>query len=319
MPYTLAAQTRQRQAEAIRRSDRVADQAERAVHAWWRELLALLRSAPQLGLFRLHQAALAHYRRLPVVTGAALRDGLTGLYVWGAESARRGVLRAVPRKTLQAVAVRRIRSGRVHRVTESVGNVALLEREPPFPNPLDFLFSNPLADFLHDPDSIPDDLLAKLLLPTPVRYIIQGRVDRLIAPFLAAPRPDLVPPGLFASELVNSYSQGKTLQEIAKELLPIADGVRTSARRVARTWGTAIAQDSQMEVHESLGSELVIGYTLYSVLGANSRQWHKDRHLTTYYRNPGPGQKGFHQMPNPPREPADASERPAGTPWISWN
>src|SRR5262249_16989651 len=35
--------------------------------------------------------------------------------------------------------------------------------------------------------------------------------------------------------------------------------------------------------------------------------------------NPKSGQKGFAQMPHPPEEAADASERPPGTPRTAWN
>lgn len=310
MPYTLAAQTRQRQVEAIRRSDRVAGQAERAVHEWWRDLLALLHAGPQLGLTRLHALALVHFRRLPSVTRTALRDGLMGLYVWGAESARRGVLRAVPKETLRRMVAERVRTPDLAR-----SRFRLTEDRAP-PSPLDYLFA--VGRFPALPEDVPDDLLLSLVLPTPPVAVIRQRVERLIAPFLAAPRPDLAPPEMLANVLVREYSQGKTQQEIAKALLPHADGVRSSARRVARTWGIYVAGESQREAHESLG-DLVIGYEVRASPGPYSRPWHQERSGTIYYKQPKQGQKGLAQMPRPPLEAEDPGERPAGTPRVAWN
>lgn len=306
MPTRLPSLAAQRQREAVRRADAVADAAERAVHRWWRELLALLRRGPQLGVGRLHLLALQHFRRLPLVARGALRAGLTELYGWSLKSARQGVLRELPRRLLPVLAARGIRQGR-----------RLTEDRAPLPNLLDYLFSLvPGPGIL---DAIPDDLLLQLILPTPPEHVIRRRVEELIAPFLATPRADLVPPEGLANILIQGYSQGKNQQEIAKDLLPHVDGVRASARRVARTWGIHVAQESQFEAHESLGADLVIGYEIHATPGPYSRPWHQERDGTIYYREPQAGQKGFAQLPRPPREAPDPAERPPGTPAIAWN
>ena len=170
---------------------------------------------------------------------------------------------------------------------------------------------------LPDPSRLPEDLLRQLILPSPPETVIRRRVDELIAPFLAAPRPDLVSPERLADILIRGYAEGKTQQQIAKDLLPHVDGVKASARRVARTWGIHVAGESQMQAHEALG-DLVIGYTIHATPGPYSRWWHQDRDGTTYYKQPGPGQKGMAQMPRPPREAPDPSERPLGAPAIAW-
>lgn len=312
--------------EAVRRAEAVADGVEKAIHRWWRELLALARRAPQLGLGRLHHAALAHCRLLPVVTRQALVTGLTGVWRWGAERAGRrvpvSVLRRVYARQAGRVSPGGLRVSPLLAGGVSVGGRAgtkpFLEDLDPF-DPLDYLFGSGGLDRLSAlPENPPDELLRRLVLPVPPEHVIRRRVERLIQPFVAAPRPDLVSPERMASTLVQSYSQGKSLDEIAEDLLPVADNVRSSARRVARTWGVHVANESQFQAHEQLGDE-VVGYRLKSARIETTRWWHRDRHDTVYYRNPPPGEKSFYQMPRPPMEPADPSERPAGTSWLAWH
>lgn len=332
---------RARQREALHRSERVADRVERAIHVWWRQLVDLLRSAPQLGVGRLYAAVRAHYQRLPGLVRSALRDGLTELWRWGAASARAAVPVNVLRRAYD-VTRRRIPGARqsglgmlgtfestrqnprlrvVERLTPALGQSGVLEltEDRSRSDPRDFLFGSGGLTFPSLPDNPSDSLLRKLVLPVPPEHVIRQRVDRLIAPFLASPRPDLVDSTKYAAQLVQSYSQGKSLDEIAEDLLPVAEHVRASARRVARTWGMEVANQSQWEAHEQLGPDVVMGYRLKSALTAETRDWHRDRHDTVYYRVPPPGEKGFSQMPRPPREPADPNERPANAPWIAWN
>ena len=342
-----------RQREAVRRADAVANRAERAVQTWWRDLIAILRAAPQYGPGWLYRAATAHYQRLPVLTRTAIADGLVGVWQWGDETARRGIPKTV---------LRRVASGRLdrnqsslaadfaakqggafpqvasphhgtnvlgslsrHRVLDGVlteGTDDLPRRNAPRRAPArDPLFVDiiPVGILPDTPASkIPDDLLARVVLHRPSEALIRRRVDQLIAPFLATPRPDLVDPRLHANQLVASYLQGKGIDEIARDLLPVAEGVKASARRVARTWSMHVANQSQWEAHERL-SEVVIGYQIHATPSPDSREWHSDRDGTEYFRNPGPGQKGFDQLPHPPQEAADPRERPLGTPFLAWN
>ena len=302
-----------RQREAVRRADAVANRAERAVQAWWRDLIAILRAAPQYGPGWLYRAATAHYQRLPVLTRTAIADGLVGVWQWGDETARRGIPKTVLRRAVAAnptLVTMEAKEGPPRRNAP---------RRAPARGPL-FVDIIPVGILPDTPASkIPDDLLARVVLHRPSEALIRRRVDQLIAPFLASPRPDLVDPRLHAAQMVQSYTQGKGIDEIARDLLPVAEGVKASARRVARTWGVAVANESQMAAHEQLGPDVVIGYEVRSALTADSREWHKDRHKQQYFRDPGPGQKSFYQLPHPPWEPDDPGERPLGTPQLSWN
>ena len=309
----MATTTNTRQRESVRRADAVANAAERAVHIWWRELIRLLRRAPELGLARFHQAVYLHFQWLPVTTRRAISDGLVKVWEWGDETARRGIPKTVLRRAVAA---------NPRLLQEAKGDPPRRNAPRRVPSRTGPIFADiiPVGILPDAPTvAIPDDLLARVVLRRPTEASIRRRVDNLIAPFLASPRPDLVDPRLHAAQLVQSYAQGKSVDEIAKDLLPIADGVRASARRVARTWGVAVANESQMAAHEQLGPDVVMGYEVRSALTADSREWHKDRHRQQYFRDPGPGQKSFYQLPHPPWEPDDPGERPLGTPQLSWN
>ena len=317
--------------QTIRRADQAADEAEAAVHRWWADLLAILRAGPNLGVTRLHQMALAHFRRLKDVTARGLRDALEPTLRYGYQSAVAGLRRRLPTAYLRRAAIRRgFRSRGLRESVQPVleeplrsrGGLATFSMTPRGLNITTARLTQDALDELEDDDDLDADEIRQafldLLFPPPPEEWVRQHTNRLIAPFLAAPRPDLKPPELLANVLISHYSQGATQQEIAKALLPEVDGVRASARRVARTWGIALANDGNMAAHEQLG-DMVIGYELFSARRVSSRPWHVERHGTVYKRNPGPGEKGFFQMPHPPREPDDINERPLGTPALAWS
>ena len=128
----------------------------------------------------------------------------------------------------------------------------------------------------------------------------------------------LADPQQLASKIIRSTYQGKTRAEIAGELVPMLRGVRSSARRLARTEGARISNDANMQTFEGLG-DLVIGYQIHAVVDHRSRPWHAQRNGRIYYKHPAPGQDGLQQMPRPPHEPADPRERPTGEPDIAPN
>jgi len=125
-------------------------------------------------------------------------------------------------------------------------------------------------------------------------------------------------PDHLATIITSGLVLGKTHQEIARDLRPAVQGVIVSARRIARTECLRVANKVQFDAHKQLG-DLVIGYRVLATLDQHTRPWHASRSGTVYYINPGPGQKGLAQMPHPPDEADDPSERPAGTPHTAWN
>lgn len=168
------------------------------------------------------------------------------------------------------------------------------------------------------------EALANLLFPP----ASQEQIDRIIfAPYAGRTWLDqwrdatrlTDQPGELAKIVSQGMAQGKGAREIAKELVPLVDGVRNSARRIARTATIQVAHEIQHETFEGLGKDLVTGYQVRATLDEHTRPWHRSRSGTIYYRSPGPGQKGFYQMPHPPLEAADPGERPAGAPQTAWN
>ena len=213
---------------------------------------------------------------------------------------------------LQAAAYQKERRG-VRPVYESR---QLFEAEPEF-DYLDLLFPWRGTDWSSG-ERIPENEWLSLLFPPPSPELVNatvfssGWVERLAA------GSKLGDPAQMAATVATGMMLGHSQQDIARAPLPLVDGVRTSARRVARTEGLRICQAQQMHAAAELG-DLVIGYRLIAVLDTRSRSWHAHRNGRVYYIHPEPGQSGLYKMPNPPDEPQDPAERPAGTPQTAPN
>lgn len=156
-----------------------------------------------------------------------------------------------------------------------------------------------------------DDLLP-FLFPAPT----ESDVSRVLAPLLDPARwaggiGDRVRLSALdvAKQIAFGLSAGQTVGELKKLLTPYFEGSRTRAMRSARTFGLVAVQSMTREAHEQLG-DLVVGYQVHATLDGATRPEHRARDGTTYWKEPGPGQKGLAEMPNPPRE-ADGS--------IAWN
>jgi len=128
----------------------------------------------------------------------------------------------------------------------------------------------------------------------------------------------LAKPDAWPQFLAAGIAAGQTPRETARAILPLVQGYKASATRIARTYGMQVAHHSAMVAHEQLG-DLIIGYQVHSAHSPNSRSWHVSRDGTVYYLHPAPGQKGMSQCPHPPLEADDPAERPPGTPHTAWN
>lgn len=116
-------------------------------------------------------------------------------------------------------------------------------------------------------------------------------------------------PQQLAHVVGQGVAQGKTVQEIAKALLPVVDGVRSTARRIARTESLRVIQEASFQSWQGM-KELIVGYQIKAVLDQVTRPDHAKRNGTIYYTDPKNGQKGMSECPHPPLE-ADGS--------IAWN
>ncbi len=115
----------------------------------------------------------------------------------------------------------------------------------------------------------------------------------------------LAQPQTIAQIVANGVSQGMNHKEIAKIIRPAVQGVKTTANRLARTYGIYVRHEMQMKTWEQLG-DLSVGYQVHGMMDQNIRPAHALRNGTTYYKNPAAGQKGLNEMPHPPLE-ADGS------------
>jgi len=341
----LASLGRDRQVDASLRADATVEAVDRGIRRLWRDVLALLKRRPHYVLA--HREALALFQRLPVVSRHALAGALAGVYVWGRRSARGNLVRTLPLEHLRAAATRRthglrealaIRGGisgatdLQRRYACRSGRDGLLDRaellleagvvglSPGAAGLNSYDYAGSLRGDNRDElsDAEQRRRFTDLLFPAPEQSDVARRMEKLVGHLRMQGRADLVPPDRLAGVVAAGMAAGKDPKQIAKDLLPLVDDVRASAARVARTWSIHVAHEAQMEQHEALG-DLVVGYQIHSALTQHTRSWHAHRHGTAYYRDPARGQKGFAQMPRPPLEAEDPSERPAGAPRVAWN
>lgn len=160
--------------------------------------------------------------------------------------------------------------------------------------------------------------VSDLIIPTPdaqdiMQIILGGDWQARIAA-----QTRLAPPDLLAALIANGFASGQAPAEIARTVRPHLQGVQTSARRVARTESVRVSHEIQMDAWDNLG-DMVVGFEVHSAHFPTSRWWHIQRDGTQYFKNPTGNQKGLRQMPRPPMEADDPSERPAGTPHVAHN
>lgn len=116
----------------------------------------------------------------------------------------------------------------------------------------------------------------------------------------------LAAPDVLASRIAGLVQQGQTVQQIARAIRPVVQGVQVSARRVARTAGLWIAHEAERDVYRGLENDLIIGYQVNAVLDQATRPEHRKRDGQRFYFRPQAGQRPMNECPHPPRE-ADGS------------
>lgn len=277
----LQASLARRQAEAHTRANATAESVDRVLVAAWQELWRIKKRYDHWPA--MYFAACDTWQqallRLPSRTGWHLER----LARWGYQRTARTLVRHVPKHKLRRVIPQLVegRQGCLLQEDDSTGFLDLL-----FP-PLD------------------QDLIQRIVYGTNWQQTLASLTR-------------LAPPEQIASILASGLAQDKSQQQIAQDLLPLVNNVRVSAQRTARTAALRVAHASQMACYEQLG-DLVVGYQVHSAFKFNSRDWHKARSGTIYWKDPKPGEKGMYQCPQPPDEAPDPRERPPGAPAIAFN
>lgn len=275
----LAARAHSRQLELIRRTDRILRQIDRLARAFVRELV----QAVKRGMH--HQGILQRLRAVSFVLRRFVAMKLYELAARSARSARAALVAELPRP-------RRRR---------------LKEADEPEDWWADLLAPFRTGELLAA-DATDGDILSVLFAPPSVQrtqeiVYASGWQERLRS------GTGLASPEALAARISTGMMLGYDIAQITREILPVVQGVASSARRIARTESMRVAAQVQMDMHRGLG-DLVVGYQIHATLDERTRPEHRARDGTIYYANPGPDQLGYDQMPHPPQE-ADGS--------LAWN
>lgn len=307
-----------RQVELLGHADAVTEAVDVLIGRAWRKLLAALRKDETGGNYSnshsIPPQALATLEELPGLLRQQLGSYLTQLAGWAHETAADALTATVPVAYLRAAAGVPLTEARQLRED-------LPADQPPgaielgYGSDRDFEFADLLAPLRSGelPDSEARTLFGALLFPAPpadrVARIVYGDSvsgswqDRL------AKVTRLASPELLAPLIANSFAAGESHRDLAKALLPVIGGIKSDARRIARTEAMRVAHAVQAQAQAPL-DDLTIGYQVHATLDQNTRPEHRHRNGTIYYREPAGGQLGLDRMPHPPLE-ADGS--------VAWN
>lgn len=306
----LAARTGTRQLEVLARADAAADAVDRAIAAEWAALFRDLRGAASPGERRF--IASMRLRKLLHAAHETLRDKLTGLVAFGHRTAAEVLVQTVPVEGLRYAAGARAGlvlaeaapgqlPGFIQLSTAQPGRLATRDRSTPLREPARRKLSD--AELRRRFDALLFEPPTAQQVQAILRQPVAGRSweqDLTRASSLAGFDPERM-----ATALAFGFAAGKNPRELAKDLLPAVQGVKSSARRIGRTYGMQVAHHAQMQAHAELG-DLVDGYQIHALLDQWTRPAHRARNGTIYWRRPQPGQLGLDQMPHPPLE-ADGS------------
>lgn len=298
----LAAHANARQVQASILADRAAAVVDRAAGTIWGSLLRALRKRP----FNAYAVTAHHIRELVPTLARSIDAHLNRLAIWGHRQTVAAMRDTLPMRYLRAgTAAHLFEEDRVvlpdpqrqpGSVTLALGALGL--------EPVDVPDEEPASAEMDDEQQRAAFL--GLLFPPPtleeteaiVYAPVQGRTwqDRLEGATRTSASPSML-----ASTVAIGFSQGKTAQEIARQLLPIVDGVRSTARRIARTESLRVSHEVQMQAWEGLG-DLCVGFQIHATLDQNTRPEHAARNGTIYYKEPTGNQAGLDEMPRPPLE-----------------
>lgn len=309
-----------RQVEGVLRADAAANEVDAAIRQLWLGLLNHLGPTPNAAQIR--NTVTLFFKRLPTLaaheTGAALTKSAT----WGHQTAAEALTLALPTNVLATAAAMRPRTVREDFVSQpgviamsydsQTGNLKLRDRAGRLREPVrDKLSPERQRQIFRDLLFPPPDLAT-------VRDIVFSRFDGATFEDRLARAASLGDAEKIASGVAFAFAGGKNIRQIAKDILPMVDGVRSAARRIARTDSMRVINRSNFDAQNGLG-DLIVGWRVAAILDQHSRPWHAARHGRSYLKTPGPGQKGLAQMPHPPEEPEDERERPSGSPRTAWN
>lgn len=120
-------------------------------------------------------------------------------------------------------------------------------------------------------------------------------------------------PGGLADQLGRAYSGGANLDDLQKMARPFTENVTASARRIVRTEGLRVANETNRNQYAKLG-KMLQGVQIVATLDENTRPAHAARNGTIYWNVPGKTPT-LAEMPSLPDEPnCRCYDRPVLTP-----
>lgn len=304
------------------RQDAAADKVAAILDGWY---IAMVRASTQrVGL---SQALDRIYQTFAQRLFNAFIEGMSGLAAEGQRDSAEAIINALPDKAKMQL-ISSLPSGLVDLAIDGETTLTEAIAPPPGlppsalpPSGLPYLEMPrvDLAKLAQLSRKQIDAIMRRVIFAPMTRKQIQGILFQAQAVNRIAPITQLVTPQRLISVISQAQSKGMNRAQIAKqELEPIFQTTKSDAKRVARTTGALIANQSNMQAFQGLG-DLLVGYQVHCVTDKNSRPWHQARKNEVYKINPKEGEKGLKQMPRPPYEPEDPAERPAGTPEIAHN
>jgi SPP1 gp7 family putative phage head morphogenesis protein len=258
----LAAKIGTSQAPVVVSGDRLGARADAAIQKQWRRIQALLRSK-KAGYWVFREKLKKLIDEMLLAGIDTIQDGLEKIAVSTSKATQKTVFDSLPDGYKQLL------------ITEDKATPDQQRQ---------------IKSMLFDPMSID---AAKKIVEAPTAGL--GWKSRIIQ------QTKLGDPSQIATAIVNWRAGGQSPKALEATLLPMLQGVRTSARRVARTEAARVAQATRMGEYEQLG-DLVVGYQIHATMDSRTRPHHAARSGEIYYKSPKPGQKSIAAMPTPPHE-----------------
>lgn len=294
----IAARLTQRQVECLARSARFEREVDRLFTGVKKDLAAAVASGDMLRYAEIMLSAMAELR-------PRLAEYLRVSVTWGHQSSANVYISELPERWLWSMVPieTQIAFEDIGRPGTLVGSPGMLQivyedvRRDPFGVPIPRLARTTLRPRQKQ------ELFRQLVFPPPsareVASIVgstgwEQRFDSLSG-IISSQR------SLFA-ELVRGYSSGEGIGALQRRIEPLTAGVTSSAKRIARTEASRIAEHMQRRSADALG-DMVDGMQIVAVLDARTRPEHATRNGQVYYRNPRSGQLSMSDLPDLPDAP----------------
>lgn len=273
----LAARLEQLQIERVMRAETVADRAAAIVDSTT-EMIVTIASRQNNPERRERDIAALIESMLPQIE-ERLRKDLPLLATWSRREATSVFARTIPRKWFRAA-----------------NPVTLLVGENVAPVGVVDLPGIGSADVATEPVAgrrLSDDewerFVARNVFPPPsierIAEIVTQPVAGVAWPERIRALSRLVEPGKVATAIVAGVGEGLNPQQIYKEVLPLVDGgVKSSARRIARTESLRVANEMQREMYKDI-DDLVVGIQIVASLDERTRPHHVLRNGTVYWKD----------------------------------